>query len=169
MTGAWMCGLWRAGKSVLIAGVPWIALLVAGSFAVYAVTRKRLNIDPILGLFVETLLLLPATIGFFGWLAWSGQSPFFGGSASFVVLALFVGVLTVVPLILFHAGNRSLNMTMSSLLFYSNPTAQLLLATLLLDETILVQDLLAFGPIWLGITLYFVIRPRPVRPVMPIG
>ena len=154
-------------KSVLIAGVPWIALLVAGSFAMYVVTRKRLNIDPILGLFVETLLLLPATMVFFGWLALSGQSLFFGGGALFVVLALFVGVLTVVPLILFHAGNRLLNMTMSSLIFYSNPTTQLLFAIWLLGETFSVQDLLAFAPIWLGIALYFVTRPRPVRPVMP--
>ena len=163
--GCVACGV--LAKSVLIAGVPWIALLVAGSFALYAVTRKRLNIDPILGLFVETLLLLPATIGFFGWLAWSGQSLFFGGGALFVVLALFVGVLTVVPLILFHAGNRLLNMTMSSLLFYSNPTTQLLFAIWLLGEAFSVQDLLAFGPIWSGIALYFVTRPRPVRPMMP--
>ena len=165
--GCVACGV--LAKSVLIAGVPWIALLVAGSFALYAVTRKRLNIDPILGLFVETLLLLPAIIGFFGWLAWSGQSLFFGGGALFVVLALFVGVLTVVPLILFHAGNRLLNMTMSSLLFYSNPTTQLLFAIWLLGEAFSVQDLLAFGPIWSGISLYFVTRPKRVRPVMPTG
>ena len=165
--GCVACGV--LAKSVLIAGVPWIALLVAGSFALYAVTRKRLNIDPILGLLVETLLLLPATIGFFGWLVWSGQSLFFGGGALFVVLALFVGVLTVVPLILFHAGNRLLNMTMSSLLFYSNPTTQLLFATLLLGEAFSVQDLLAFGPIWLGIAFYFASRPRSMRPVVPNG
>ena len=86
-----------------------------------------------------------------------------------MVLALFVGVLTVVPLILFHAGNGLLNMTMSSLLFYSNPTTQLLFAIWLLGEAFSVQDLLAFGPIWSGIALYFVTRPKRVRPVMPTG
>lgn len=123
-------------KSVLVADVPWIAMLVAGSFALYAVTRERLNIGLILGLFVETLLLLPVTIRFFGWLPCSGQSLFFVGGALFVVLVLFVGVLTVVPLILAYAGNRLLNMTMSSLLFYSNPTTQLLFAIWLLGEAI---------------------------------
>ena len=149
--------------------MPWIALLFAGSFALYAGTRKRLNIDPILGLFVETLLLLPATVGFFSWLAWSGQSLFFAAGALFVVLALFVGALMVVPLILFHASNRLLNMTMLSLLIYSNPTTQLLFGIWLLGEAFSVQDLLAFEPISLGIVLYFSARSRPVRLVMPTG
>jgi chloramphenicol-sensitive protein RarD len=156
-------------KAFLIAGVPWVALSVAVTFSLYAVARKRLKIDPILGLFVETLILLPVTLGFFGWLAWSGQPLFFGGGTKFVLLAMFVGVLTVVPLILFHAGNQLLSMTTASLLFYSNPTTQLLIATLLFGEAFAIQDLLAFGPIWLGIAVYFVTRPKPVRPALPTG
>ena len=156
-------------KAFLIGGVPWVALMVALTFSLYAVARKRLKIDPILGLFVETLMLLPVTLAFFAWLAWSGQSIFFGGGAMFVFLAMFVGVLTVVPLILFHAGNQLLSMTTASLLFYSNPTTQLLLAILLFGEAFAAHDLLAFGPIWLGIALYFVTRPKPVRTVLLNG
>ena len=77
-------------KAFFIAGVPWVALSVAVTFSFYAVARKRLKIDPILGLFVETLILLPITLGFFGWLAWSGQPLFFDGGAKFVLLAMFV-------------------------------------------------------------------------------
>ena len=156
-------------KGFLIAGVPWVALSVSATFSLYAVARKRLQIEPILGLFVETLILLPLTLCFFGWLAWSGQPLFFGGGAKFVLLAMFVGVLTVVPLILFHAGNQLLSMTTASLLFYSNPTTQLLIATLLFREAFAVQDLLAFGPIWLGIAVYFATRPKPARPALPMG
>ena len=58
----------------------------------------------------------------------------------FVFLAMFVGVLTVVPLILFHFGNQLLSMTTASLLFYSNPTTQLLLAVLLFDEAFVAYD-----------------------------
>ena len=156
-------------KAFLIAGVPWIALSVAVTFSLYAVARKRLKVDPILGLFVETLMLLPVTITFFGLLAWSGQPLFFGGGAKFVFLAMFVGVLTVVPLALFHAGNNLLSMTSASLLFYSNPTTQLLIATLLIGEVFEFRDLLAFGPIWLGIAVYFATRPKPVRTALPTG
>ena len=156
-------------KAFLIDGLPWIALSVAVTFSLYAVARKRLKVDPILGLFVETLMLLPATLTFFGWLAWSGQPLFFGGGGKFVLLAMFVGVLTVVPLILFHAGNHLLSMTMASLLFYSNPTTQLLIATLLFGETFAIRDLLAFGPIWLGISVYFATRSKAFRSALPTG
>ena len=156
-------------KSFFIAGVPWIALSVASTFSFYAVVRKGLEVDPILGLFIETLMLLPITLAFLGWLAWAGQSIFFGGGMMFVLLAMFVGVLTVVPLILFHAGNQLLSMTTASLLFYSNPTTQLLIATLLIGEAFEIRDLLAFGPIWLGIAVYFTTRPKPARPILPAG
>lgn len=84
----------------------------------------------------------------------------------FVFLAMFVGVLTVVPLILFHFGNQLLSMTTASLLFYSNPTTQLLLAILRFDEVFAAQDLLAFGPIWLGIAIYFITLPKSRRPAL---
>ena len=156
-------------KAFLIGGVPWIALSVAVTFSLYAVARKRLEVDPILGLFVETLLLLPVTLAFFGWLAWSGHPLFFGGGAKFVLLAMFVGVLTVVPLVLFHAGNNLLSMTTASLLFYTNPTTQLLIAISLIGEVFEIPDLLSFGPIWLGIAVYFATRSKPVRTVLPTG
>ena len=41
-------------KSFFIAGVPWIALTVAITFLFYAVVRKGIEADPILGLFIET-------------------------------------------------------------------------------------------------------------------
>ena len=156
-------------KSFFIAGVPWIALTVAVTFSFYAVVRKGLEVDPILGLFIETLMLLPITLAFLGWLAWAGQSIFFGGGVMFVFLAMFVGVLTVVPLILFHFGNQLLSMTTASLLFYSNPTTQLLLAILLFDEAFAAHDLLAFGPIWFGIAIYFITLPKSRRPALVTG
>ena len=55
-------------KSFFIAGVPWIALTVAVTFSFYAVVRKGLEADPILGLFIETLMLLPITLAF-----WAGE------------------------------------------------------------------------------------------------
>ena len=51
-------------KAFLISGVPWVGLSVAVTFSLYAVVRKLLKIDPILGLFVKTLILLPITLVF---------------------------------------------------------------------------------------------------------
>ena len=55
-------------KSFLIAAVPLVALSVAVTFSFYAVARKGLKVDPTLGLFVETSMLLPMTLTFLaGW------------------------------------------------------------------------------------------------------
>ncbi|MEL0042757.1 MAG: EamA family transporter, partial [Candidatus Puniceispirillum sp.] len=118
-------------KAAMIQGVPWISLMLAGSFSVYAVLRKRMGLDPTQGLLVETIMLAPLVIAFFGWMLAKDIPLFFGGGADNVVLAITAGVITVVPLILFHAGNRDLSMTMASLISYSNPTMQLLLGVLL--------------------------------------
>ena len=100
----------------------WLTILIAGTFSLYAVTPKRAEIEPILGVFVETLLLLLITIGFFGWLIWSEKSIVFGSGAPLNSLVMFIGVPTIVPLILFHRSKSVLSMTASSLLFCNNPT-----------------------------------------------
>lgn len=154
-------------KAIMIMGVPWISLALAGSFSLYAVLRKRMDVDPLQGLFIETLFLLPFAAGFLFWIQANGQVPFFGGGAANVALALLAGGITVLPLVLFLKGNRALSMTMASLLFYSNPTMQLLFGVVVFSEAFLPQDLIVFGLIWLGITVYFTTRARVARLAIP--
>ena len=84
-----------------------------------------------------------------------------------IALALLAGGITILPLVLFLKGNRALNMTMASLLFYSNPTMQLLLGVVVFSEEFMPRDLLAFGLIWIGIAVYFTTRARVARLVVP--
>src|SRR5436190_906973 len=44
--------------------LPWIALTLAFSFGFYGLLRKSVPVDGLIGLSVETLLLLPAAAGF---------------------------------------------------------------------------------------------------------
>ncbi|MFL2845349.1 MAG: EamA family transporter RarD [Candidatus Puniceispirillaceae bacterium] len=150
-------------KAMTIMNVPWVSLALAGTFSLYAVLRKRMEFDPIQGLFVETMLVLPFALAFLIWMAMNGQVLFFGGGLTNVLLAMFAGIITVVPLIFFHRGNQLLSLTMASLLFYSNPTAQLLLGAVAFSEQFLVNDLIAFGLIWIGIAVYFMSRRRVAR------
>ncbi len=88
-------------------GASWVSLMLAGSFSLYAVIRKQMNQDPVHGLFVETLILMPFVAGYLIWLFANGTPPFFGGGLVNFALAVTVGIITVVPLILFHKGNRA--------------------------------------------------------------
>ena len=145
---------------MMIMNVPWVSLALAGTFSIYAVWRKRMGFDPIQGLFVETVLVLPFALSVLIWMKMNGQILFFGGGVTNVVLAIFAGVITVLPLILFHKGNQLLSLTTASLLFYSNPTAQLLLGVVVFSEQFFIDDLIAFGLIWIGIAIYFQTRRR---------
>ncbi len=88
-------------KAIMIMAIPWLSLALAGTFSLYAVLRKRMGFDPIQGLFVETMLVLPLAFAFLIWMAMSGQALFFGGRLTNALLAIFAGILTVVPLIFF--------------------------------------------------------------------
>ena len=142
-------------KALMMTNVPWVSLALAGSFSLYAVLRKRMNFDPLQGLFIETLALFPFAIAFLIWMKADGQVLFFGGGTANVCLALLAGVVTVLPLVLFLKGNSLLNMTSASLLFYSNPTAHLFLGVFVFAEPFVAFDLIPFGMIWAGIAVYF--------------
>ena len=153
-------------KAMMLMDIPWVSLALAGTFSLYAVLRKKMGFEPIQGLFVETMLVLPFALAFLIWMAMNGRGLFFGGGLTNVLLAIFAGIITVVPLIFFHKGNQLLSLTMSSLLFYSNPTAQLLLGVVAFSEQFLVNDLIAFSLIWIGIAVYFITRRRVANRVI---
>ncbi len=74
-------GLALAGVAVQVPAVghfPWIALVLALTFSLYAVVRKQAPTTPLAGLTAETALLAPLALG---WLATRGSVPeVFGGS-----------------------------------------------------------------------------------------
>jgi chloramphenicol-sensitive protein RarD len=57
-------------------GLPWIALVLAGTFGIYGLLRKQLPLDAASGLFLETVCMTPLALAWLGWLAYSGQRAF---------------------------------------------------------------------------------------------
>ena len=147
-------------KAQLIAGVPWIALILAVSFALYGVVRKRLGVSPVLGMFIETVILIPPAILYLLWMYATGGPVFFGGGAVNTILAMLAGVITVLPLLLYHAGNRDLPIMVAGLLFYANPTTQMLIGIYHFQVPFPPSEAVTFGLIWCGLALYFLSR-RP--------
>ena len=147
-------------KAAAVGGLPWIAATLAVTFGLYGVIRKRLGVDAIMGMFIETMILVPAAIGYLVWMVAGGKVIFFGGGAVGVMLAVFAGVITVVPLILYHAGNRALPIIVASLLFYINPTTQMLIGLFHFDVPLPAREWAVFALIWAGLVLYFATRPR---------
>ena len=146
--------------------VPDISLILAVSFALYAVVRKRIAIESLDGFFCETILLMPFVIAFLGWHVSGGGALFFDGQITGFALAISCGVITTVPLVLFLRGNKALPLSLAAFIFYVNPTLQLLCGIVFFEEGFSTKDLLAFGCIWLGLIIQFVRRPSVRRPSM---
>ena len=57
-------------------GLPWVALVLAFSFAMYGLLRKTAAVSAIVGLTVETTLLLPWAVGYVVWVGLQGRGYF---------------------------------------------------------------------------------------------
>jgi chloramphenicol-sensitive protein RarD len=133
---------------------PWLGFAVAVSFAAYGLLRKQMKTNAIPGLFVETLLLLPFTLGLLLWLHYSGQAVFLHRDWNTDMLLILGGPITIIPLAFFTAGTRMLPLTTVGILFYVTPSLQFLSGILLLGEAFNQDKLIAFCGIWIGLAIF---------------
>ena len=145
------------GVGVMIVGVgtlPWVALSLALTFGFYALVRKKAKVDPLIGLLVETLLLLPAAAGYLIWLSSAGTGVF--GPQDWAMSAMLIasGLVTGTPLVLFMYGAQRLNLSTIGLMQYLAPTIHFLLALLVFGEAFTLTHLITFLFIWSGLALY---------------
>jgi len=140
--------VWRVGR------FPWIALTLAVTFGFYGLLRKRSNLGPLLGLTLETLLLVPLAAGYLLWRFAHGSGALGHVDAATTWIILSSGVVTAVPLLLFAKGARGLRLITLGLLQYLAPTCQFLLGWLLYNETVGEARAGAFLLIWVGLAIY---------------
>ena len=134
--------------------VPWIALTLAGTWSGYGILKKKSALGPLVGLSVETLVLLPIAAALLLWRAHTGAGALGRVDAWHQGLVLGTGVVTAVPLLLFADGAQRIRMTTLGLLQYLAPTVQFLIGLLLYHEAFDTQRLQAFALIWGGLALY---------------
>ncbi len=133
---------------------PWIALSLALSFGLYGVIRKKVDVGPMVGLFWETLMVLPLAVA---WLAWQSQAGELSGDLSKVGESLTLmgtGLITVIPLILFAAAVRRLFLSTIGLMQYIAPSLSFCMAVFLFKEPFGIDHAITFGCIWTGLCLY---------------
>jgi chloramphenicol-sensitive protein RarD len=153
--------------------LPWISLILAFSFGLYGLIKKRVggHLDALSGLTLETLWLTPvAIIQLVGVSLISGLT--FGSVSPLHTMALIgSGVLTAVPLLFFAAASRRLPLTTMGLVQYLAPVLQLLVGVVILHEPMPPERWLGFALVWLALIVLTVDslvagrasrRPEPV-------
>jgi chloramphenicol-sensitive protein RarD len=132
----------------------WISLLLGGSWALYSLVRKVAVTGPITGLAVETALLWPAALGLLLWLAGPGGGSGFGQDIAIDLLLVGGAIVTIIPLMLFAAGVRTVPLSTMGLMTYVAPTLQFLIGVLVYREPLTTSHWLAFPVIWTALAIY---------------
>lgn len=156
--GQWLAvALAAVALAVDIAGagrLPWIALVLAVTFAGYGLIRKIAPIEALAGLFTETMLIAPLALAYLLVLAAAGAGAFAAGSLKLDFLLVLSGPITALPLVLFVAGGRRMRLTTLGLLQYLVPSCHFLLAIFAFGEPISLRQGISFALIWLALGLY---------------
>lgn len=134
--------------------IPWIGLILAFTFGVYGLARKKASTGPVNGLFIETFLLVPITLVAIGWLSRGQLLTWAHPVQSTEILLALSGLVTAIPLVLYAQGARALPLTLSGLLVYITPTIQFLIGWLFYRETIDLAEWAGFVCIWAALLLY---------------
>jgi chloramphenicol-sensitive protein RarD len=133
---------------------PWLAVTLGASFAGYNALRKLAAEDSVVGLFIETLFLMPFAFVFIVYLLATGNAGFVQHGSGTLLLALAAGLVTATPLVLFVAGSRRMPLSNSGLLFYLTPTIQFFIGVFLYREALPVADFIAFVAIWSALAIF---------------
>ncbi len=133
--------------------VPWVALFLAISFTVYAAVRKRVVIGGMPGLFVETVLLLPFALVWFGYLLSTSNMVFGVGEISLTFWLLMAGPVTALPLLCFTLAARRLPLTTIGFMQFLAPTMQFCIG-IYYGETLTTAHLICFGFIWSAVAFF---------------
>ena len=144
-------------EAVHAGGLPWIALVLAGTFGIYGLLRKQLPLDAASGLFLETVCMTPLALAWLAWLSVSGQNHFGGGTALLTardLMLIATGAVTAIPLLLFAVAARRLPLSMIGFLQYLAPSIAFLLAVFVYHEPLNPVRSLAFAAIWTGLAVY---------------
>ncbi len=140
---------------------PWLALIVAATFAAYGLIKGAVALGPVLSVFIETMILSPLALIWL-WGIHSGHftdiggrhGGIFGHDLGISVMLILSGPLTATPLMLFSYAARRIPYATLGLIQYLNPTLQFLVAVGLFGEPFTIWHTIAFPLIWAGLALY---------------
>ncbi len=96
----WAVGLAAIGVAIQIiafGSLPWIALVLASSFAIYGLIRKKLALDALTGLLIETLIMLPPAAIYLWGFADSPTSHLTQNDWHLNLLLIAAGAVTTAP------------------------------------------------------------------------
>lgn len=155
--------------------LPWIALVLASSFALYGLIKKTVGnrIDAVTGLTLETAWLTPVAVVQLVVVAGIGGITFGSVSTAHTVLLLAAGVITAVPLLLFAGAASRLPLIALGFVQFLAPVMQFLVGVFVAHEPMPPERLAGFALVWCALVVLsadglIAGRRGRIQPVEPI-
>ncbi len=137
-----------------LGSLPLISLALASSFAIYGVLRKKMHVDSLVGLLIESLIMLPFAIIYWIYFVDSTTANFAENSNVLNFTLVMAGVVTTAPLLCFTAAAKRLTLSSLGFFQYIGPSIMFLLATFYFDEPLYIAEFITFAFIWAALFLY---------------
>ena len=152
-------GIAAAGVMILTytyGELPWISLVLAGSFAFYGLIKKQAKVGAITGLAIETFFVLPFAFIYLAYLFTQDSLQFVESEPITMLLLMFSGVATALPLLLDASGTKRIPLYLSGFIQYIAPTIMLVLGVVLYNEPFSNMEWTGFSFIWVALVLFSV-------------
>ncbi|MBO0981749.1 EamA family transporter RarD [Microbacterium sp. SD291] len=143
---------------VVYGAFPWIALSLTASFGVYGLIKKQIGpaVDAVSGLTLESFWLIPIAVVQLIVVASTTGITMGSNGVWHAVLLAFAGVVTAVPLLLFAAGTRRVNLTVIGMIQFITPVMQFIIGVLFLGEPMPPERWIGFIIVWVAIVVFVV-------------
>lgn len=138
--------------------VPWVALTLAVSFAVYGLVKKLSKLSSLTGLAAETMMVAPLALGFLIFQISTQAVAYVDISLWMVAMIILTGVVTSVPLLLFAQGAKRVSLSTLGFVQYLSPSLSLLIGIFIYKEKFTHIDLISFSCIWVALAIFSLTR-----------
>ncbi|MQT87296.1 EamA family transporter RarD [Pseudomonas sp. FSL R10-2964] len=133
-------------------GFSWTTLVVAIGYPMYFVLRKKIGIDNLGGLWLDMLLMVPASL----WFVLAGPHIDLGEQRqALYALVPLMGIISAAAGFSYILASRLLPFSLFGLLSYVEPVL-LVAVALLLGDSLEEDQWLTYGPIWLAVVVLII-------------
>lgn len=151
---------------VFYGSVPWLALTLSASFALYGLVKKMHlagRVDAVTGLTLETLWLTPIAIVQVIIVGVTTGITFGQNGPVHTTLMILAGAATAVPLLLFAAASSRVSLATVGMLQFTAPILQFLVGAFLMHEHMPPERWAGFALIWVACILLVIDLVRQGR------
>ncbi|HGY9617564.1 EamA family transporter RarD [Vibrio harveyi] len=139
---------------IVFGSVPVVAIALAMSFGCYGLLRKKVSVEAQTGLFIETLVILPAAAIYLLFIASSPTSNMLDNPMQLNTLLIAAGVITTLPLLCFTGAATRLKLSTLGFFQYIGPSLMFLLAVLIYGEPFTSDKAITFAFIWGALVVF---------------